>query len=119
MPRCTAIADWTGKPCRSFALVGEDKCLFHSKSDVAIKARQRPARKLTTKDMIDELRRQLSQVKRSGADPLEKSKEIRALLCQINNLRAEDKSPEERQEEPDKDVNTFEERIKKSLEEKK
>ena len=86
MPRCTAIADTTGKPCRSFALDREDKCLFHSQSDVAIKARQRPARKLTTEDMIDELRRQLSQVKRSEADPLEKSREIRALLYQINNL---------------------------------
>jgi len=119
MPRCTAIADWTGKPCRSFALVGEDKCLFHSKSDVAIKARQRPARKLTAEDMINELRRQLSQVKRSGADPLEKSREIRALLYQINNLRREDGSPKMEEEEPEKDINTFEERIKKSLEEKK
>jgi hypothetical protein len=119
MPRCTAIADWTGKPCRSFALIGEDKCLFHSQSDVAIKARTRPARKLTKKDMICELQLQLRKVKASEADPLEKSREIRALLYQINNLRKEDESPKEKEEEPEKDIDTFEERIKKSMEEKK
>lgn len=117
MPRCTAIADTTGKPCRGWALDGDTKCLFHSETDVAIKARQRPARKLTTQDMIDELRRQLSQVKRSGADPLEKSREIRALLFQINNLRTGGKVVEEKEEEPKKE-DTLEERVKKSIEDK-
>jgi hypothetical protein len=117
MPRCTGFADCTGKPCRSFALIGEDKCLFHSQSKVAIHARTRYRRKLTKDDMIFELRIQLKKVKASGAEPLEKSREIRALLFQINNLKAEDKP--EKEEESGKDIDTFEERIKKSLEEKK
>lgn len=114
MPRCIAIADTTGKQCRGMALQGEKLCLFHSQTDVAVKARQRPARKLTKKDMICELQRQLRNVKRCVADPMEKSREIRALLYQINNLKMEDESPEEIEEEPKKD--TFEERVKKSLE---
>lgn len=116
MPRCIAIADCTGKQCRGMALQGEKLCLFHSKSDVAIKARTRPARKLTTEDMINELQRQLSQVKRSEAEPLEKSREIRALLYQINNLRTGDEAPGEKEES--EKIDTLEERVKKSMEDK-
>lgn len=114
MPRCVAIADCTGKQCRGMALQDEKLCLFHSQTDVAVKARQRPARKLTKKDIICELQRQLRNVKRCVADPMEKSREIRALLFQINNLKREE-SPEEI-EEPEKKIDTFEERVKKSLE---
>jgi len=52
-------------------------------------------------------------VKASGAEPLEKSREIRALLYQINNLKTEG---EPEKEEELKKEDTFEERVKKSME---
>ena len=113
--RCTAIAQHSGQQCRMFALTGEDKCVIHSQSDVAVKARQRPCR-YTKRDMILELQRQLRNVKSSKAEPLEKSREIRALITQIDNLKEYDKPSKEKVESEKED--TFEERVKRSMEKK-
>lgn len=113
--RCTAIAQYSGQRCQMFALTGEDKCVIHSQSEVAVKARQRPCR-YTKRDMILELQRQLRNVKSSKAEPLEKSREIRALITQIDNLKDYDKPSKEKVESKEED--TFEDRVRKSMEKK-
>lgn len=112
--RCTAITR-SGQRCRMFALTGEDKCVIHSQSEVAVKARQRPAKALTKKEIIAELQIQLRNVKSSKADPLEKSREVRMLLAQISDLKKDEKPPEEK-EESKKEGDTFDERVRKSME---
>ena len=65
--------------------------------------------------MIFELQRQLREVGTSAAEPLEKSREIRAILTQINNLKTAGLPSEKKEVEPKKE-DTFEERVKKSME---
>jgi len=67
--------------------------------------------------MIFELQRQLREVTASVAEPLEKSREIRAIITQINNLKIDGLPSEEKEVEPKKE-DTFEERVKKSMESK-
>jgi len=67
--------------------------------------------------MIFELQRQLREVGASAAEPLEKSREIRAIITQINNLKIDGLPSEEKEVEPKKE-DTFEERVKKSMESK-
>ena len=109
--RCTAIAELTGKQCRMFALFGEDKCVMHSQSDVGKKYRQRPAKAFTKKEIIAELQLQLRKVKNAEIEALEKSREVRALLYQINNLKTDDESPENKEKEPEKKDGTLEEKV--------
>ena len=115
--RCTAITN-SGQQCRMFALTGEDKCVIHSQSDVAVKARQRPEKVLTKKDMIMELQGQVRKVKSSQADPLEKSREIRMILAQISDLKKDERSPEKKEESENEGVESFEKRVEKSMKDK-
>jgi hypothetical protein len=69
-----------------FALRDEDKCVIHSQSEIAIKARQRPEKVLTKKDMIMELQGQIRKVKSSQAEPLEKSDSCRWFFSLFNSL---------------------------------
>ncbi|TET75227.1 MAG: hypothetical protein E3J56_00900 [Candidatus Aminicenantes bacterium] len=113
--RCSAIASTTGKQCRAQCLQNEDVCLFHSTSETARAGRAAPGRPISRRRMIFELQRQLREVTASAAEPLEKSREIRAIITQINNLKIDGLPSEEKEEEPKK-KNTFEERVKKSME---
>ena len=83
--RCTATTK-TGDPCKANALYEEDKCIFHSQSARArgLRSKRKP---LAKEDMIKELREQLKKVKKSEADALEISKEVRMLLVQIMELQ--------------------------------
>ena len=115
--RCTATASTTGKQCRAQCLQNEDVCLFHSTSPTAREGRAAVGRPISRRRMIFELQRQLREVTSSAAEPLEKSREIRAIITQINNLKIDGLPSEEKEEEPEKDINTFEKRVEKSMEE--
>jgi len=117
--QCTAIAVSSGKQCRMHCLRGEDKCLIHSDSERA-KYERTKIKLLSKAQMVQELQKQLRSVRDSeNVDPLEKSREIRAIILQINEL-----VPEENGERPTAmtqekgDVLKFEKRVKRSMEDK-
>lgn len=117
--QCTAIAAWSGQRCRAYCLQGEDKCLMHSESERA--RHERSKIKLFTKSqMVVELQRQLRKVRESNTiDALEKSKEIRSLITQINELISSETGEEPTSAKYSKEgVLSFEKRVKKSMEDK-
>lgn len=83
--RCTAITK-SGEKCRNFRLHGENKCITHSQSPIARKARKR-RKILTREDMILELQRRLRIIKRLEGEDLEVTREIRMLISQIAELQ--------------------------------
>lgn len=117
--QCTAVAAYNGKQCRCHCLRGEDKCLMHSDSERAKHERSK-IKLLTKSQMVVRLQRQLHKVEHNEAlDPLEKSKEVRMLIEQINELISSETG-----EEPTsatynkKGVLSFEKRVRKSMEDK-
>ena len=117
--RCTATASTTGKQCRAQCLQNEDVCLFHSTSPTAREGRAAVGRPISRRRMIFELQRQLREVTSSAAEPLEKSREIRAIITQINNLKIDGLPSEEKEEEPEKKDGTLEEKVKEWEKDKK
>lgn len=117
--RCTAIASTTGKQCRAQCLQNEDVCLFHSTSPTAREGRAAVGRPISRRRMIFELQRQLREVTNSAAEPLEKSREIRAIITQINNLKIDGLPSEEKEVEPEKKDGTLEEKVKEWEKDKK
>lgn len=90
---------------------------MHSDSERA-KYERTKIKLLTKAQMVQELQKQLRKVRDSeSVDPLEKSKEIRAIILQINEL-----VPEENGERPtaiirdSEGVVKFEKRVKRSME---
>jgi hypothetical protein len=69
--------------------------------------------------MIFELQRQLREVTASAAEPLEKSREIRAIITQINNLKIDGLPSEEKEVEPEKKDGTLEEKVNQWEKDKK
>ena len=117
--QCTAIAYYSGKRCRMHCLQGEDKCLVHSNSERAKHDRSK-INLMTKAQMVVELQRQLRKViENEDIDPLEKSKEMRSLITQIDELISSETGEEPTTATYDeKGVLSFEKRVKKSMEDK-
>lgn len=93
MGRCKGITR-QGKPCMAMALHDANYCFFHSDGTEGRPGRPDP--KPITKDyMIQLLEKEVRCIKRFVKNPLERSRELRALLLQIDELR--------RPNEPEKD----------------
>jgi hypothetical protein len=93
MGRCKGITR-QGKPCMAMALRDANYCFFHSDGTEGRPGRPDP--KPITKDyMIQLLEKEVRCIKRFVKNPLERSRELRALLLQIDELR--------RPNEPEKD----------------
>jgi len=118
--QCTGTARYSGKRCRAHCLQGEDKCLMHSESERA--RHERSKIKLFTKSqMVVMLQRQLRKLEKDETiNPLEKSKEIRVLITQIDELIASETGKESTSATYDKEgVLKFEKRwAGKSMEDK-
>lgn len=116
--QCTAIAVYSGKRCRAHCLQGEDKCIIHSDSERAKHDRSK-INLMTKAQMVVELQRQLRKVSENeDIDPLEKSKEIRAIIIQIDNIISSETGAEPVSAIRDEEgVLSFEKRVKKSMEE--
>jgi hypothetical protein len=92
---CTAIKP-DGTKCKAIALDGEDKCLFHSRSDRAKKARlvSRPKKAISRRELLRELTADFRNVAHTEIDENEKLR-IRAklasllhdLINEVENLR--------------------------------
>ena len=117
--QCTAIAQFSGKRCRMHCLQGEDKCLVHSNSERAKHDRSK-INLMTKAQMVLELQRQLRKVSENeNIDPLEKSREIRTLITQIDELISSETGDEPISAIYDEEgVLSFEKRVKKSMEDK-
>jgi hypothetical protein len=85
MGRCKGITR-QGKPCLAMALHDANYCFFHSDGTEGRPGRPDP--KPITKDyMIQLLEKEVRCIKRFVKNPLERSRELRALLIQIEQLR--------------------------------
>jgi len=89
--KCQAIKA-NGLPCNCFARLDDIYCLFHSrKSAPGVQRKPEPLTKADLVKMIDSLIRQIKNAKRLS--PLEKSRELRALITQRDQLLAEEPEP--------------------------
>ena len=85
MGRCKGLTR-QGTPCKAMALHDADYCFFHCDGGEGRPGRPDP--KPITKDyMIQLLEKEVRCVKRFVKSPLERSKELRALLFQIDQLQ--------------------------------
>lgn len=118
--QCVAIARYSGQRCRCHSLRGEDKCLMHSDSERAKHERSK-IKLLTKAQMVVRLQRQLYKLEQNKEiPPLEKSKEIRSLIMQIDELISSETGEEPTSATYDeKGVLKFEKRVRRSMEDKK
>jgi len=90
--KCSAQTS-KGKPCCAFARLGEELCIFHSRVDAD--GAQRKAKPLTKDDLVKMIDQTIRSVKHCKLNPLEKSRELRALLIERDKLLTPEK-PEDK-----------------------
>ena len=86
MARCRGFTH-QGKPCKAMALHDANYCFFHSDGIEGRPGRPDP-KPISQEYMIRLLEKEVRCVKRFVKNPLERSKELRALLFQIDQLQS-------------------------------
>lgn len=81
--KCRALTS-KGKPCLAFARSGEELCIFHSR--VGADGAQRQAKPLTKMDLVKMIEQTIRSVRHAKLNPLEKSRELRALVGEREKL---------------------------------
>jgi hypothetical protein len=84
--RCRGLTR-QGKPCMAMALHDANYCFFHSDGIEGRPGRPDP-KPITKEHMIQLLEKEVRCIKRFVKNPLERSKELRALLLQIDQVRS-------------------------------
>ena len=85
MARCKGFTR-QGKPCMAMALHDAEYCFFHSDGIEGRPGRPDP-KPISQEYMIRLLEKEVRCIKRFVKNPLERSRELRALLLQIDQLR--------------------------------
>jgi len=85
-----------GEPCLCFARKDDPEhlCLYHSR--LSADGSQREAKPLTKADLIKMIEQTIRQVRHAKCNPLERSRELRALIAERDKLLAgetEEKEP--------------------------
>ena len=95
--RCTAIKR-TGEPCRCWALPGTEppRCIYHVESIPESSTGHRwEAQPIDQDRQIKIIEQVIRNVRRAKIPVLEKSRELRALIAQLNELKAQAKDTKE------------------------
>lgn len=112
--RCAA-KNRNGARCNTFALKGEDKCIWHSSSGKAKKSKNKPFAIKSNQDLILILQKELNRIRKKSTkgNVLKRAGEIRQLVQLISELKGKGKkNPVDggNQNQPD----SFEQKVKRA-----
>jgi hypothetical protein len=84
--KCRAITS-KGKPCLAFARRDdpEQLCIYHSR--LGASGSQREHQPVTKGELTRLIEKTIRQVRRSKCNPLERSRELRALILELDKLK--------------------------------
>jgi len=109
--RCSA-KNRNGEQCKTFALKGEDKCVWHSNSEKAKKSKNKPFEIKSNRDLILVLQKELNRVRKktTSGNVLKRASEIRQLVQLIAELKRKKKPTVDGKSQTD----SFEQKVKRA-----